>query len=283
MGNNGVVNFKDYRPSIIFCESEFGYLIRRDYKRKPNWIEMKSVMRDRKALLKANLVTILFPYAIESVRKLSASINVKYHNGNVINSFFDGELNESEILASKAKYNLILFVGGGHYREAAEMTINAFRILKADHKDLELHIIGMTEDMFDNLPSDVVCHGYLNKDNKEENKAYYSLLQRAKVYTNPTPKWGAYSSCVESMYFYTPCVVHPYQHFVNEFGKDMIFGCYNEEFTPEGVAQSLESVLFSEDYTSLARNAHEKVKDYTWDKYIDWTFQELLKTIDNRR
>lgn len=79
------------------------------------------------------------------------------------------------------------------------------------------------------------------------------------------------------MYFYCPVVVHPYGHFVSEFGENIDFGTYNSDFTPEGVAASLEQVITSPTYESYCRNAHERVKEYTWDKYIDWTFEELAK------
>lgn len=278
MGNNGLVNFNDSRPGVIFCESEVGNLIRRN-NRTPNILERFSIKRTKKALSKADLVTILFPQDMESMRELSPEINVQYRGGNVINSFYDGELNESEILASKSKSNMILYVGGGHYKEGAMMTIAAFRLLKAKHPELELHIIGMTADAFESLPEGVICHGYLNKDNPSQNKTYYSLFKNAKLYMNPTPRWGAYSSCVEAMYFYNPIIVHPYKHFVGEFGTEIDFGCYNNEFTPEGVAESIERVVYAQNYLEMAKNAHNHVKDYTWDKYIDWSFEELKKAL----
>lgn len=279
---NGMANFGDNRPCVIFCEDAYEKRIEETCHRKPNFFERLFIKREIAAWKKADLVTILFPQDMDTIVNYDSSINVKYLGRNVVNSFYDGELDEASILAAKAKSNMILYVGGGHYREGALMTIEAFRLLKAKHPELELHIIGMTEDAFENLPSDVVCHGYLNKDNPSQNKEYYSLFMNAKLYMNPTPRWGAYSSCVEAMYFYNPIIVHPYKHFVGEFGTDIDFGCFNEDFTPEGVAESIERVVYADNYLDMVKNAHNHVKDYTWDKYIEKTMAELEKAIKNK-
>lgn len=277
---SGMANFGDHRPCVIFCEDAYQAKIKENLQRGPLFFERQFIKREINAWNKADLITILFPQDMQTMKELSPEINVQYRGGNVINSFYDGELNESEILASKSKSNMILYVGGGHYKEGAMMTIAAFRLLKAKHPELELHIIGMTADAFESLPEGVICHGYLNKDNPSQNKTYYSLFKNAKLYMNPTPRWGAYSSCVEAMYFYNPIIVHPYKHFVGEFGTEIDFGCYNNEFTPEGVAESIERVVYAQNYLEMAKNAHNHVKDYTWDKYIDWTFEELNKVLN---
>lgn len=280
---SGMANFGDSRPCVIFCEDAYKKRIEESYHREPNFFEKIFIKREIAAWNKADLITILFPQDIETMKSLSPSINVKYRNGNVINSFYEGELDEAEILASKTKSNIILYVGGAHYHKGAEMTIEAFRLLKAKDDSLELHIIGMTAEMFKDLPSDVVCHGYLNKDDPQQNSEYYSLLLNAKVYINPTPRWGAYSSCIESMYFYNPIIVHPYKHFVVEFGNEIDFGCYNEDFTPQGVATSISNVIYSDKYLHMAKHAHDHVKEYTWDKYIDWTMEELNKVLTEKQ
>ena len=91
----------------------------------------------------------------------------------------------------------------------------------------------------------------------------------AKVLINPTPKWGAYSSTIEAMYNYTPVIVSPYETFVNEFGRIIDFGLYNEHYTAEGIAKDIEIVIFNNDYKSLCENAHNRVEKYTWSNYVD--------------
>lgn len=88
---------------------------------------------------------------------------------------------------------------------------------------------------------------------------------------------GGYSSTVEAMYFYTPVIVSPYDDFVNEFGKDIDFGIYNEKYDSSVLAKNIEAIFNSGDYENMCLNAHERVKDYTWDNYVD----KILKLLNN--
>lgn len=88
---------------------------------------------------------------------------------------------------------------------------------------------------------------------------------------------GGYSSIVEAMYFYTPVIVSPYDDFVNEFGKDIDFGIYNKKYDSLVLAKNMESIFNSSDYENMCLNAHERVKDYTWDNYVD----KILKLLNN--
>ena len=92
---------------------------------------------------------------------------------------------------------------------------------------------------------------------------------------NPTPKWAAYSSIIEAMYFYTPVVVSPFDDFVQEFGQKISFGRYNEVFTAEGIADSIRQILAADNYTDICTCAHETVKDYTWERYVDKVLDKI--------
>ena len=155
--------------------------------------------------------------------------------------------------------------------------IEAYKLLKQEegYKDLSLDIVGCAASDFESLPKGVTCYGFLNKSEERDRKIYYDLLLNAKVLINPTPKWGAYSSTIEAMYYYTPVIVSPYETFVNEFGRIIDFGLYNEHYTAEGIAKDIEIVVFNNDYKSLCENAHNRVEKYTWSNYVD----KVLKLI----
>lgn len=137
-------------------------------------------------------------------------------------------------------------------------------------------MLTMDASLFENLPFNVYCHGYLRKNNIKERKLYYDLLISAKVLINPTPLWAGYSSIVEGMFFYTPIVVTPFKDFVDEFGINIDFGVYNEIFSAEVLSQNILSVIHSHSYLDFCKKAHERVKSYTWDIYID----KLLKLMN---
>ena len=118
---------------------------------------------------------------------------------------------------------------------------------------------------------------FLNKSEERDRKIYYDLLLGAKVLVNANPKWGAFSSTVEAMYYYTPVIVSPYQDFVKNFGEKIDFGVYNQDFTAISLANDIKSILISNKYKDLCNIAHEKVKTYTWDNYTD----KLLNLIND--
>ena len=77
------------------------------------------------------------------------------------------------------------------------------------------------------------------------------------------------------MYFYTPVLISPYKDFVSEFGENIEFGTYNQEFTEEVIANNITKILSSDRYEYMCQNAHEKVKNYTWEEYVN-RFIELI-------
>lgn len=175
------------------------------------------------------------------------------------------------LLETKEKSKKLLFIGRKTtYLEAAKKLIEAYKLLKReeDYKDLSLDIVGCAESDFGSLPEGVTCYGFLNKSEERDRKIYYDLLLGAKVLVNANPKWGAFSSTVEAMYYYTPVIVSPYQDFVKNFGEEIDFGVYNQEFTADSIAKDIISVLNSDNYTEMCNFAHENVKTYTWENYV---------------
>ena len=274
----GYTNFWTSMPSIMFAESSFDKNIRVRLNRKLTFFEKLIAKQHLKAWQHTDLVTILFPRDIDYIKQLDSSINIHYKGSNVINTLYDGDVDKDVVIPKKNVSKHILFIGGKHYLEGARILITAFKLLHSDDPNLRLDIVALENKDFEELPDGVTCYGYLRKDKHKDNELYYDLMLNAKVFANPTPSWGSYSSCVEAMYYFTPCVVAPYDQFVEEFGTYIEFGAYNKDFTPEGVAESLRKVLYASDYEEMANSAHNRVKDYSWDNYVDWTFEELYKT-----
>ena len=184
------------------------------------------------------------------------------------------EIIVEDLIEAKRKSKKLLFIGRKTtYLEAAKKLIEAYRLLKEEeaYKDYSLDIVGCAESDFDSLPDGVACYGFLNKSDERDRKTYYDLLLGAKVLVNANPKWGAFSSTVEAMYYYTPVIVSPYQDFVKNFGEKIDFGVYNQDFTTESIANDIKSVINSDNYTEMCNFAHEIVKSYTWENYVDKT------------
>jgi hypothetical protein len=271
-------------PSLLFSDWTTEMDIQK--KRKPNFLEKRIIQQEEEAINNAQYVISLFPVCCEEMKKRYPKANIHFLGGNVINDLsgirlkVKGERLEDisrdiyveDLIEKKAKSKKLLFIGRKTtYLEAAKKLIEAYKLLKQEevYKDYSLDIVGCAESDFDSLPEGVTCYGFLNKSDERDRKTYYDLLLGAKVLVNANPKWGAFSSTVEAMYYYTPVIVSPYQDFVENFGEKIDFGVYSQEFRAENLANDIKTVINSENYTEMCNFAHENVKSYTWENYVE--------------
>ena len=288
-------------PSLLFSDWTTEMDIRK--KRKPNFLEKRIIRQEEEAITHAEYVVSLFPVCCEEMKKKYPKANIHFLGGNVINDLSGLRLRETHpnppclgrenqttkeqgnqqisssskdiyvdtLLETKKKSKKLLFIGRKTtYLEAAKKLIEAYKLLKEEeaYKDYSLDIVGCASTDFDSLPEGVTCYGFLNKSEERDRKIYYDLLLGAKVLVNANPKWGAFSSTVEAMYYYTPVIVSPYQDFVKNFGEKINFGVYNQDFTAESLANDIISMINSDIFTEMCNFAHEKVKSYTWENYV---------------
>lgn len=277
-------------PSLLFSDWTTEMDIRK--KRKPNFLEKRIIQQEKEAINNAERVVSLFPVCCEEMKRKYPKTNIHFLGGNVINDLSgirlkvkgerlknsSNEVIVEDLLEKKAKSKKLLFIGRKTtYLEAAKKLIEAYKLLKEEeaYNDYSLDIVGCGASDFVSLPEGVTCYGFLNKSEEKDRKSYYDLLLNAKVLVNANPKWGAFSSTVEAMYYYTPVIVSPYQDFVKNFGEKIDFGVYNQEFTAETIAKDIKFVINSKNYTEMCNFAHESVKTYTWENYVEQVFKLL--------
>lgn len=261
------------KPTILFSDWTFGYYFDYFRNREPDILEQKCIKRENWHVENANIVVSLFPSVTDYMQKVYKNKNIIYL-GNVINSLY--KASEKEIIDLKTGSNNIIFVGSKKYIEGARALIEAFVILKEKIQNLKLQIIGMETRDFSSLPKDITCYGYLDKGKNEDRELYYKILKEAKVFVNTTPKWGAFSASIEAMYFYTPVIVFPYTDFLETFGKNLDFGYYCQDNSPELITDNILKLFSNKNYHSLCRQAHKSVEQFTWDSYIE----KMLKAIE---
>lgn len=270
------LNFEFYNkfskvPSLLFGDWTYDIVILDRLNRKPYFFEKWFADYQRKAIKKAEIVVSLFKDARDSIAKRHQK-DVKHLGINVINDINDNPISDEKILEAKINSKQILFVGAIKYLEGAKKLLSAFKILQKKYPELQLNMIGIKEeDLFEKAEfvENVNCFGYLKKDVPEDNKTYYNLLTNAKVLVNPSEAWAAYSSSIEAMKYFTPVIIKPYEAFVKDFGTENDFGYYLENTEIETIVNTIEKVIFAENYLELCKNANARVKDYTWDNYIE--------------
>ena len=282
----GFYNKWSNTPSLLFSDWTTEMDIQK--KREPNYLEKRIIRQEEEAINYAQYVISLFPVCCEEMKKKYPKANIHFLGGNVINDLLNKSLvsrsklqvsNEKadntiiveDLVETKEKSKKLLFIGRKTtYLEAAKKLVEAYKLLKEEeaYKDYELDIVGCAASDFDSLPEGVTCYGFLNKSEERDRKTYYDLLLGAKVLVNANPKWGAFSSTVEAMYYYTPVIVSPYQDFVKNFGKEIDFGVYNQDFSASGIANNIKDISDPDNYTNKCFHAHNSVCDYTWENYI---------------
>lgn len=294
----GFYNKWNQIPSLLFSDWTTEMDIQKS--RKPNFLNQRIIRQEEEAITHAEYVVSLFPVCCEEMKKKYPKANIHFLGGNVINDlsglrlkrkdqcvmskderlkYSSNEIIVEDLIEKKSKSKKLLFIGRKTtYLEAAKKLIEAYKLLKEEeaYKDYELDIVGCAESDFSSLPEGVTCYGFLNKSEEKDRKTYYDLLLNAKVLVNANPKWGAFSSMVEAMYYYTPVIVSPYQDFVKNFGEKIDFGVYNQDFTAESLSNDIKSVINSDNYTEMCNFAHENVKAYTWENFVEKII-ELIK------
>ncbi|QSJ18624.1 glycosyltransferase [Nostoc sp. UHCC 0702] len=261
------------KPTILFSDWTYDYYFKYFLNRQPDSLERSCIKREDQEIEASDLVFALFPRVADYMKNHYENKNI-FYLGNVVNSLLD--VAKSEVLKQKSFSQDILFIGSKKYIEGAKYLIEAYTSLKEKYPQLSLNIVGMQDKDFVKLPDGVNCYGYLDKAKEKDRELYYSLLVKAKVFVNTTPKWGTPSAMLEAMYFYTPVVVTAYDEFVETFGVDINFGYYCENNSIALLCSKISNVFENESYESLCINAHKSVENYTWSSYID----KLLVRID---
>jgi len=264
-------------PSMLFCDWTYDILIHKRLQRKPYFFERRVLSSERQALKRASMVFSMFPVCAQSIQERMKISNIKHGGVNATN-FIAAPPNEGDYLSAKQSSNIVLFIGSSKYLEGARMVAAAMTLLRDKYPELEFHCIGLTTEqlMLKGIAAvNVYCYGYLNKGVPCDCQTYYDLLKRAKVICNPTPGWSGYSSTIEAMYAYIPIVVSRYDDFVAEFGQKLDFGVYNDDYTPVGIANDIESVIGANNYLSLCKSAHHAVENRSWDTYVENLLNQL--------
>lgn len=252
-------------PSLLLCDYTYEYYIKNILKRKPNFLEKTFIRYEKKIISKSERVVCIFSY-ITSYMNSKYDKEIHYLGGVGLNLVSQDTLIESSVLENKKKSNYILFIGNWTpaYNNAAKLLINSYKLIKESYGDLELHIIGMSDVAFDEVPHGIKCHGYLDKGNIKDRELYYNLLINAKAFINTS---GSYCATVEAMYYYTPIITSPYDEFVKEFGNEISFGQYCSNLDKYTLKECILNVLDSSDFKNMCISAHNTVAQNTWEEF----------------
>jgi glycosyltransferase involved in cell wall biosynthesis len=263
--------------TVMFSDWPLSYSIAEHFKRSPDVFEKIAINRQDKILKGADYILTLFPETqIHMERKLKKKV---IYLGNVVNSEKKIMQNDFEYIATKKYHSRkLLFVGGDKYYHGAIELIKATDILRNSGKYFEVHIVGMERGNFDAkyLQDNVYFYGYLDKDIEDDSRLYYTLIEQAELIVNTTPMWGGFSAICEAAYFLTPIICGYYPDFIRTFGvlSQAAQYCENDRNEISKAVNKIDSFEY-EIYKNVCIEIHNKVEDFTWDKYVDRLLIEI--------
>lgn len=275
----GLIN----RPCILVSDWNYEFVITNFWDSVPDFFQNFAITRQNKIMQDSDFIFSLFPgstsWIKEKYNKSGIKLNPKiYQFRNFLNSLENPV--EEGIIKRKIESKSLLFIGKNHYLKGAVSLIKAFQKLKIEDPEWELHIIGLKEQDFPPGINGIIFHGYLNKEITRERLLFYQLLTKATVFINTNPRWGAYSSTLEAMNFYTPVLVSRYDEFESNFGEELDFGYYVRLNESHLIYDKIMSIVRQPTYHQLCLNAHEKVKDFTWNNAMDDFFKKINYTLN---
>lgn len=267
---------KTEKKTVLFSDWPFSYDLEKKYHNNIGLYQKYWIKHEDDCMRKADLLISLFPTCVNYINKHLRTNKTIYLGVNVVNNLIPPP--QPEIIFQKSQKCRLVFIGRNHYISGAISLLKAYNELIKTKPFLELDIIGLQPNNFpikliNEIKGKVRFHGYLDKGNIEDCKTYYNILNNASLYVNTTPGWVGYTSMIEAMYFYTPVIVYPCKEFIDEFGKQINFGIYADE--SENLAKVIEIVYFSKEYTQMAKNAHERVSNYTWQYFVDLLLKQI--------
>lgn len=262
------------RPYSMFCDQTFAQHIAYFDERTPDHYELPTVQEERRNLEDAKSIVALFPEVAEDLAR-SYGGKVKYF-GNVVNIDLPPEKPDAA-LAAKRAVNEIVFIGSRKYKAGLERLAEAIEILnKGLFPGLTVNVIGMRRTDMPSAPANMVFHGYLDKGKPKELRRYTDILQRARLFVNPNPKWAAFSASCEALFLYTPVVLFSYPEFERTFGDVNRLGVGLRSTVPQHLAENIAGLMNNDAaWQEKAIAAHEATARMTWAGFTEQFMNDL--------
>lgn len=270
-----ILNYNYYNkfndiPTLLFHDWNLEMIMKMD-NHYPSKREEQNMIYQNDIISKSNLILTIFSESQKFLKNRFPDKKIYKIDRNVINLLDKNVFDLDNIIRNKYESDYVLFIGRDHYQEGLNQIIE---VIKGFNGKLKLKVIGIRGKDTELIK----YYGWLKKDHEEQNKIFYDLIRNAKICVNTTKGWAGYSSIIEAMYYGTPIIVYPFTQFKEEFGKSLNFGFYSDG-EKDDLSSKIEIInsLDYNDYHKMAFNAHDLVKDYTWDNYIG----ELIKIMEN--
>lgn len=252
------------KPVVLIHDWTNGYMQELFHCRKMTFFEKMGDRNQFRAMRTARKVVCLYPKAAEYIRNYVGD-NVHYYC-NPVN--VKKVMDFSERVKKGVHSRHILLIGGTTYLGNVVCAIKAAE--RCGVPGIVVDIVGATPPDLSSVKVRVKCHGYLNKDNKEDSDKYYSLIENSRCLINVRRGWGGGSSIAEALYCGLPVIVGDYPDIIGMYGSDESFGYYCKQEDVDALASTIRKMfdLSDEQYVRMCQSAVMKTKDCTYKNLI---------------
>jgi glycosyltransferase involved in cell wall biosynthesis len=176
----------------------------------------------------------------------------------------------STLIARKEASRDILFIGRGYHHRGVDILLEAFRLFNTRTPDpFTLHLVGVAKLGPSEPQADVVCHGYLRKDDPAQYRQYMELLASARLFVFPM-RFGPLPGVLrEALWMCTPVILTSVPNASErlENGKNGILAAKADA---EEFAYWMSTLVEDrERWRRMAGYARESVRGETWGATID--------------
>jgi glycosyltransferase involved in cell wall biosynthesis len=176
----------------------------------------------------------------------------------------------STLIARKEASRDILFIGRGYHHRGVDILLEAFRLFNTRTPDpFTLHLVGVAKLGPSEPQADVVCHGYLRKDDPVQYRQYMELLASARLFVFPM-RFGPLPGVLrEALWMCTPVILTSVPNASErlENGKNGILAAKADA---EEFAYWMSTLVEDrERWRRMAGYARESVRGETWGATID--------------
>lgn len=265
-------------PFIMFGDWTIDYRLQNRQKRKSLKIEQEIINRQYESLNNSNGVISLMPRSCEMIKnKINSNV---YYFGVGINSVIDYKTNEN-----KYKSNEILFSGRKkEYLDGLVRLINVVNYCNdVNGRNYQINVIGMNKNDVVNCDTKYCnFYGYLRKDNDEQCRKYYELINNSKMLANINKGWNGISTLIEALFHGTPLIISKNIEVNSAIGEDSNYCLFVEDNENiEAIAKKIDYFMMmdEEEYKKVSLSANYSTKDHSWSSIVDkfiTTFSSLL-------
>lgn len=274
------VCFFTKKPVINICDWTLEFEILHNQNKTIDRFEMHQVILEEKILRNSTMNVIWRRDCREILCKRFNNIYIGTKTINAVNINYSLPA-KNEIIGKKISSNEILFLGAKRYVMGASVFAQAISELVEEGYNIHGSIIGVKEDELNCNPemtSQIRFFGYLDKNDSEQNNAYYEEILYSKIVVNTNPGFISLAGISEACYLYTPIVISKHAQTEAVFGDINVAGLYCEN-EKEALKKSILYMIniSQNEYVQRCINAHEMFSDASWQLYMEEIVNTMFK------